>query len=486
METDERYYKADSIKCRDGSKKFTKAQLNDDFCDCPDGTDEPGTSACPLGKFYCRNAGHVPLTLYSSRVNDDCCDGSDEYAGIIKCPNTCWEAGKVARDRLNKKIATYQQGVTLRKQEVEKAKLAVAKDDAELSKLKNEEKILKGLDATEEEGSAVAHEADLGNKEKDESEISDSLSREDLGRIVGSRWTGKKSEQSGDDGAAKDDDHENPDDQLKDAHDEEYNAYDSETDDDSQTYDDDDADAEDQSEDVGVEANDDSTYPNKYESDEESDLSDITSTSSPSWLAKIQRTVKNILQAVNLFQTPVDKSGKTQFTSVGKLLSLVFVEAANVRKEYEESSAKLSKIQSRISSLTQKLKEDFGMYIKSAHLNKLPRWRGIVQHVWGRSWEKFEDSYRIMHFANGDKCWNGPDRSLKVLIVSYYIDCAWFAMVKLRCGLKNEVTDVGEPSRCEYEALLSTPAVCVEEKLKELQHKLDLMNKEQPEGHDEL
>ncbi|KAK3024045.1 hypothetical protein RJ639_042956 [Escallonia herrerae] len=203
METDERYYKADSIKCRDGSKKFTKAQLNDDFCDCPDGTDEPGTSACPLGKFYCRNAGHVPLTLYSSRVNDDCCDGSDEYAGIIKCPNTCWEAGKVARDRLNKKIATYQQGVTLRKQEVEKAKLAVAKDDAELSKLKNEEKILKGLveqlkenhensltevvqsenseeaslnngvkqlneeptnDATEEDGSAVAHEADLGNQ----------------------------------------------------------------------------------------------------------------------------------------------------------------------------------------------------------------------------------------------------------------------------------------------------------------------------------
>lgn len=35
-------------------------------------------------------------------------------------------------------------------------------------------------------------------------------------------------------------------------------------------------------------------------------------------------------------------------------------EAASVRKEYDESSAKLSKIESRISSLTQKLKHDFG------------------------------------------------------------------------------------------------------------------------------
>lgn len=40
---DDKYYKSSAvIKCKDGSKEFTKAQLNDDFCDCPDGTDEPG------------------------------------------------------------------------------------------------------------------------------------------------------------------------------------------------------------------------------------------------------------------------------------------------------------------------------------------------------------------------------------------------------------------------------------------------------------
>ncbi|RVX12977.1 Glucosidase 2 subunit beta [Vitis vinifera] len=147
---DENYYKTSSeiFKCKDGSKKLNRAQVNDDFCDCPDASDEPGTSACPGGKFYCRNAGHVPLLLFSSRVNDgicDCCDGSDEYDGKVKCPNTCWEAGKVARDKLKKKIVTYKEGVTLRKQQIEQAKLAIAKEEEELSKLKSEEKILKGL-----------------------------------------------------------------------------------------------------------------------------------------------------------------------------------------------------------------------------------------------------------------------------------------------------------------------------------------------------
>lgn len=44
------------------------------------------------------------------------------------------------------------------------------------------------------------------------------------------------------------------------------------------------------------------------------------------------------------------------------MLHSTSVEAARVRKEYDELNAKLSKIQSRVSSLTQKVKHDFGEF----------------------------------------------------------------------------------------------------------------------------
>ncbi|KAF8087450.1 hypothetical protein N665_0585s0028 [Sinapis alba] len=95
---DEKYFSSEIIRCKDGSKSFPRDRLNDNFCDCLDGTDEPGTSACPNGRFYCRNIGSSPKFVYSSRVNDricDCCDGSDEYEGSISCPNTCIMGGNV-------------------------------------------------------------------------------------------------------------------------------------------------------------------------------------------------------------------------------------------------------------------------------------------------------------------------------------------------------------------------------------------------------
>ncbi|PRQ50052.1 putative glucosidase 2 subunit beta, glucosidase II beta subunit [Rosa chinensis] len=95
---DEKYFAPEVIKCKDDSKSFTRDRLNDNFCDCVDGTDEPGTSACPAGKFYCRNIGSTPQFIFSSRVNDricDCCDGSDENDGSLNCPNTCIMGGNV-------------------------------------------------------------------------------------------------------------------------------------------------------------------------------------------------------------------------------------------------------------------------------------------------------------------------------------------------------------------------------------------------------
>lgn len=99
--------------------------MNDDYCDCPDGSDEPGTSACAhlspyspqtpantyhdtinitlaLPGFYCKNKGHIPSYVPFTSVNDGvcdydlCCDGSEEWEGVggVKCEDKCKEIGK--------------------------------------------------------------------------------------------------------------------------------------------------------------------------------------------------------------------------------------------------------------------------------------------------------------------------------------------------------------------------------------------------------
>jgi len=69
------------FKCLLSGQTFPFDRLNDNYCDCEDGTDEPSTSACATGTFSCQSGRKIP----SSRVNDgvcDCCDGGDEYMAI--------------------------------------------------------------------------------------------------------------------------------------------------------------------------------------------------------------------------------------------------------------------------------------------------------------------------------------------------------------------------------------------------------------------
>eukprot|EP00884_Botryococcus_braunii_P005316 jgi/Botrbrau1/14786/Bobra.105_1s0002.1 len=68
------------FSCGEGGPSISCTAVNDDYCDCPSGADEPGTSACSaLGtRFRCTDGRTVP----SSFVDDgicDCCNGTDEW-----------------------------------------------------------------------------------------------------------------------------------------------------------------------------------------------------------------------------------------------------------------------------------------------------------------------------------------------------------------------------------------------------------------------
>lgn len=113
------FYNPDKdFTCLDGSISIHFSSVNDDYCDCPDGSDEPGTSACPNGRFFCPNIGFKPLYLQSSRVNDgicDCCDGSDEYDSSVACFNQCQKFGEEENEKIKKQLEEANVGFNAKK-----------------------------------------------------------------------------------------------------------------------------------------------------------------------------------------------------------------------------------------------------------------------------------------------------------------------------------------------------------------------------------
>jgi protein kinase C substrate 80K-H len=153
------YQGKDTFRCLQDLAHIDISRVNDDVCDCKDGSDEPGTlhtklldtcthpatdvssqwhtqssplvqpslagtSACANGSFYCANKGFKPKQIASCFVDDgvcDCCDGTDETDG---CNDTCMALGAQLHQELLIKLERFQDGArartTLVKQAIKK------------------------------------------------------------------------------------------------------------------------------------------------------------------------------------------------------------------------------------------------------------------------------------------------------------------------------------------------------------------------------
>ncbi|KAJ3125459.1 hypothetical protein HK098_000273 [Nowakowskiella sp. JEL0407] len=107
------------------------------------GSDEPGTSACNNGLFFCLNKHHVPQYIPASKVNDgicdpECCDGSDEYLGSVKCPNKCKELGDETRQLEEKLLKIRKTALKIKKTYVDHAKSAASSRKSQIDNLASE------------------------------------------------------------------------------------------------------------------------------------------------------------------------------------------------------------------------------------------------------------------------------------------------------------------------------------------------------------
>lgn len=443
------YNPAQEFTCFDGSKTIPFKSVNDDYCDCVDGSDEPGTSACPEGKFYCQNLGHIAKYLQSSRVNDgicDCCDGSDEYDSPVVCFNECEQEGKEEQVRLQQLKQETNAGCEIRKNYIQtgeerKHEKKVRSDT--LSQLLEERRAkleeLKTVKETAESPEKEAKEKhenawnEQQAKKKAEQEQLDKMEAFPILDVDKNGWVSfgeLMSHQS-----LKDDMSEND---AKDI--------------------------------LGGEALVDAegfdkvwpAFKDRYLKNGRPQPAE----ENPEVKGEGEEGDENKEEESPSEEIPPTTTTEEQMPEYDEVTKALIEAAESARRAFDEVDKEVRDLEAEQTTINEYFKIDFGQENEFAALKgecfeftdreytyKLCLFDSVTQRQkTGGSetdlgkWGNWQDDYSAMKYSGGQSCWNGPARS---------------ALVRMSCGQENALLSVVEPSRCEYEMEFKTPALCV-------------------------
>ncbi|VDM06779.1 unnamed protein product [Wuchereria bancrofti] len=465
------YATGETFACVDNSKSIPFSQVNDDYCDCPDGSDEPGTSACPNAKFHCLNRGFKAEDLPSNRVNDqicDCCDGSDEWDSAVECPDICNELGAKYREEIRQKTELAKQGF------VKRTELVAAGQQLKIEKLEKLKALKKEMDEITklridartkmDEKANLAAEAKKKHEETWEEEkqrlkqeyvpiLFTSFDSNKDGRVTLDELKMAKEFDTNGDGTVSDDEikHVLPDGMgdcnfevfLENVYDNIRNLFE-------------------KASEIETEMDENehqSTLPIPVESN--SELPDIGVSSSQEIKANESESIGvgfPRIPNIDLKQPPFDEETHA-----------IVKEAENTRKEYDDVNKRYTDLELLMKDCEQYDSDDFGTDMAWASLKgkcfemeeneytyKLCLFDKAVQKSknsaidtdlgkWS-GWIGTEpNKYTLQSYQKGTPCWNGPDRSTKVIT---------------ECGEETKLVEASEPSKCEYLFTLRSPAAC--------------------------
>jgi len=531
------------FKCLDGSKIIPYSSLNDDYCDCPDGSDEPGTSACPNSTFYCKNKGHKSAIIPSSKVNDgicdpECCDGSDENSGIIECPNICEQIAYEQNKEEIEKKRILNEGLAKKEKLLSEAAEIVKKENDKKEKLELEIENLNYKLKRLEEIQSIAESVDQRVKEIKDKEINKKII-ENCPNVLHDCNNGYDDVNSQLNISSKkiniyenglnhisdliediqnilnEDNNENKivdaiislksiQEEIQNLHNE-VNLVES---------DDlvEDIDKSDDENDNNNSDNDDDTENKHFPLDLNVNLESLRkaleltpcedsskniafcvgsgikslfigmknnlvndSKNLAGWKGwprlknPLNLTLKNIINKIKSFKKNYTNNNDNNINSRDAEFGINFNELKNnyigVKSLVKSTKNDYDKKEKELNKIKEKTDIDFGpenvyrtFYNKcydveaSGYIYTLCLFKDAKQKPKdGNSstnlgtWNGFENP-NTMKYTNGEKCWNGPQRSAKVI---------------LKCSNKSELISVSEPNKCEYEMIFYTPAACL-------------------------